>query len=175
MNPSRPHNSLAASLLAAVVGMSLLAYAAVPLYSLFCKVTGYGGTISQNKVAPVNKGSRKIKITFDSNIHKDLPWMFRAVQKHIEVLTGEVAIIFYYAENISKVPVIGTAVYNVTPHKAGRYFNKIECFCFKEQLLGPKQQAMLPVSFFIDPALEADPNLNEVNEITLSYSFFATQ
>jgi len=168
-----PNNkSLAVSLLAAVVGMILLAYASVPLYSLFCKITGYGGTVRETKMPGLQKGTRKIKVTFDANVNKGLPWVFKPEQRSVEVITGEVAIIFYYAQNFGTAPIVGTAVYNVTPHKAGQYFNKIECFCFQEQLLTANQTIMFPVSFFIDPALEEDETLDSVNEITLSYSFF---
>jgi cytochrome c oxidase assembly protein subunit 11 len=168
------HNnkSLALSLAMLLVGMLLLAYASVPLYSLFCKVTGYGGTVKRTKRVATHKGTKKIRVRFDSNVHTDLPWSFKPEQKSVELITGENTLVFYSATNNTNKPSIGTAVYNVTPHKAGAYFNKIQCFCFEEQLLEPKQHAMMPVSFFIDPEIEKDKELQDLKEITLSYTFY---
>jgi len=166
---------LALSLVMFITGMVLLAYASVPLYSIFCKLTGYGGTTQQAKTVSSVRGTKKIKVTFDSNIDKSLPWKFKPEQKSVEVLVGENALIFYSAENTTDMPSIGTAVYNVTPHKAGVYFNKIQCFCFEEQLLQPKQQIMMPVSFFIDPGIENDKELENLGEITLSYTFYGIE
>lgn len=155
-----------------VVGMFLLAYAAVPIYNLFCKVTGYGGTTQQAITGSKYKGSRSIKVTFDANVMPDLPWVFKPEQKEVTVKTGENTLAFYAAENISNEDIIGTAVYNVTPAKAGIYFNKIQCFCFEEQLLKAGEKMEMPLSFFIDPELENDDNMKDVDDIVLSYTFY---
>lgn len=155
-----------------IIGMSLLAYASVPLYSLFCKVTGYGGTVKKAKRVSLHKGTKRIRVRFDANVHTDLQWSFKPEQKFVELVTGENTLVFYAATNNTNKPSIGTAVYNVTPHKAGEYFNKIQCFCFEEQLLEPNQHVMMPVSFFIDPEIEKDSELQDLKEITLSYTFY---
>lgn len=166
------HRSLVMSLLMLVVGMVLLAYAAVPLYNLFCKATGYGGTTKVTTVASSKIGQRKVKVHFDANIEPALLWEFAPEQSSVEVITGENVLVFYYAYNYSSQDIIATAVYNITPHKAGKYFNKIQCFCFVEQLLTSGQKVHMPVSFFIDAAFDDDPEMKDVNNITLSYSFF---
>jgi cytochrome c oxidase assembly protein subunit 11 len=155
-----------------IIGMVALTYAFVPLYSIFCKLTGLGGTLKQTRVSADRKGSRIIKVRFDANIDKNLPWEFKPLQQEVEVRTGENVLVFYSAKNNSDKAIIGTAVYNVTPHKAAIYFNKIECFCFEEQLLKPGQRMSMPVTFFIDPDIEEEANLKDVKTITLSYSFF---
>jgi len=172
------HNkNLAFSLLSIVLGMVLFAFAAVPIYSLFCKVTGYGGTTKKAiKIADANKiGTKKIKVLFDANTEPNLKWHFKPEQNFIELYSGENAVVFYSAKNLENKDVVGTAVYNVTPHKAGQYFNKIQCFCFEEQTLSGGAQMLMPVSFFIDPAIENDKDLQDVTEITLSYTFFKTK
>jgi len=155
-----------------VLGMVMLTFASVPLYNLFCKVTGYGGTTQFASVASSKIGSKILKIRFDANVDSKLPWQFKAEQEEVEIRVGENNLIFYSAENNANIPIIGTAVYNVTPHRAGRYFNKIQCFCFTEQLLKPKQKMVMPVSFFIDSEIENDPELKDVDTITLSYTFY---
>ncbi|MFN7039023.1 MAG: cytochrome c oxidase assembly protein [Alphaproteobacteria bacterium] len=164
---------LAYSLCGIVLGMCLLAYASVPLYSIFCKVTGYGGTprTAIGAIAPTIKGNY-ITVRFDSNIEPSLNWKFSPLQKEVKIKTGDTALVFYNAENLSEESTTGTAVYNVTPSQAGLYFNKIECFCFEEQTLLPKQKVDMPVSFFIDPKIEEDLELRGIDTITLSYSFF---
>ncbi len=166
------NTKLALSLIMLITGMALLAYASAPLYNLFCKVTGYGGTTQIAKNGADYIGSRKIEVRFDGNVNPDLPWEFKPEQNSVNITTGENILVFYYAHNKSSQAVTGTAVYNVTPHKAGKYFNKIQCFCFSEQLLAPNQQVHMPVSFFIDPAFDNDQEMKDVNAITLSYSFF---
>ncbi len=150
----------------------MLTIASVPIYKIFCKVTGYGGTTQVAKTSSVTQGLKKLNIRFDANIDKKLPWSFVAKQSEITVKTGENAIAFYFAENLSDEAIIGTAVYNVTPHLAAQYFNKIECFCFQEQRLNPGQKVLMPVTFFIDPEIENDPDLKDLDTITLSYSFY---
>ena len=156
-------------------GMVGASYAAVPLYEIFCQVTGYGGTTQTAEVAPDKILDRKMMIRFNADVDRKLPWKFAAVQDRVEVRVGENALAFYRARNTSDRAVVGTATFNVTPLKAGQYFNKIECFCFTEQRLEAGGEVDMPVSFFVDPAIADDPNLNDVTEITLSYTFFQTE
>ena len=155
-----------------VIGMFSMAYASVPLYNLFCKVTGFGGTTQVALEGSAHKGVRNYIVQFDANTDSDLPWSFKPEQRQISVKSGENTLIFFSAENIGSEPITGTATFNVTPDKVGKYFNKIECFCFKNQTLHPHQKISLPVSFFIDPEIENDSETREVKTITLSYSFF---
>jgi cytochrome c oxidase assembly protein subunit 11 len=156
-------------------GMVGASYAAVPLYEIFCQVTGYGGTTQTAEVAPDKILDRKMTIRFNADVDRKLPWKFAAVQDRVEVRVGENALAFYRARNTSDHAVVGTATFNVTPLKAGQYFNKIECFCFTEQRLEAGGEVDMPVSYFVDPAIADDPNLNDVTEITLSYTFFQTE
>ena len=162
-------------LLVLIMGMGVLSYASVPLYKLFCQVTGYGGTTQQVTSPSSQILERKIKIRFDANTKPTLDWNFQPVQKSIDISVGQNALAFYQAENTGKDPVVGTATFNVTPEKAGVYFNKIDCFCFVEQLLAPQEAVEMPVSFFIDPDIVNDPNLDDVTTITLSYTFFPSE
>lgn len=155
-----------------VIGMFSLAYASVPLYSLFCKATGFGGTTQIALDGATHKGEKTYIVQFDSNVDSNLLWHFKPEQRQIAVKAGENTLIFFAAENMSDEPLTGTATFNVTPDKAGIYFNKIQCFCFTNQTLQPHQKITLPVSFFIDPAMENDPTAQDVKTITLSYSFF---
>jgi len=172
MDKKKDNTKLALSLVMCIIGMSLMAYASVPLYSIFCKLTGYGGTIQRSKTISLKKGTQKIRVVFDANVDQSLPWEFKPEQKSVELLVGENTLVFYSAKNLTNEPIIGTAVYNVTPHKAGLYFNKIQCFCFEEQLLKENQHVMMPVSFFIDPEITKDKDLEGIKEITLSYIFY---
>ena len=162
-------------LLVLIMGMGVLSYASVPLYKLFCQVTGYGGTTQQVTSPSSQILERKIKIRFDANTKPTLDWNFQPVQTSIDISVGQNALAFYKAENTGKHPVVGTATFNVTPEKAGVYFNKIDCFCFVEQLLAPQEAVEMPVSFFIDPDIVNDPNLDDVTTITLSYTFFPSE
>ena len=162
-------------LLVLIMGMGVLSYASVPLYKLFCQVTGYGGTTQQVTSPSSQILERKIKIRFDANTKPALDWNFQPVQTSMDISVGQNALAFYQAENIGKDPVVGTATFNVTPEKAGVYFNKIDCFCFVEQLLAPQEAVEMPVSFFIDPDIVNDPNLDDVTTITLSYTFFPSE
>jgi cytochrome c oxidase assembly protein subunit 11 len=148
------------------------AFASVPLYNMFCKVTGYGGTVQRVYNTSNIKGSRKIKILFDSNIDKALPWKFFPKQRQVNLVPGENILVFYESENLSDQNIKGMAVYNVTPHKVGKYFHKIQCFCFEEFVLAPKQKVLMPVYFFIDPKIEDDAQAQDIETITLSYTFF---
>ena len=157
---------------ATMVGAS---YAAVPLYEIFCQVTGYGGTTQVAETLPEKVLDRRITIRFNADTERALPWKFTAVRDKVEVNVGENTLAFYRARNFSGRAVVGTATFNVTPLKAGQYFNNIECFCFTEQRLEPGGEVDMPVSFFVDPAIAEDPSLNDVKEITLSYTFFKTE
>ncbi|MCP1337608.1 cytochrome c oxidase assembly protein [Futiania mangrovi] len=153
-------------------GMAGLAYAAVPLYDLFCRVTGYGGTTQAALEAPGVAGERVIRVQFDANTARGLGWHFKPEQRSIDLKIGEEKLAFYRAENRTDHAITGTATFNVTPHKAGLYFSKIECFCFTEQRLEPGESVDMPVTFFIDPAIMDDPNLDDVTQITLSYTMY---
>ena len=155
------------------IGMLMLSlsYAAVPLYDIFCRVTGFGGTTQIASSAPGSSGHPNINIRFESNITDSLNWDFYSKTKTVKIPMGEEKTIYYFAKNLSDEPIVGTATFNVTPAKVGQYFMKIDCFCFVEQLLNPGESMNMPVTFFIDPDLYKDENVQEVNEITLSYTF----
>lgn len=168
----RQHRKVALLLSALVVGMVGMAYAAVPLYDLFCRVTGYGGTTNTADVAPAAAIDRSMTIRFDSNINRGLDWEFKPVELSQEIKVGESGLAFYQARNLSDETLVGTATYNVTPQSAGYYFNKIDCFCFTEQVLRPGEVVDMPVTYFVDPEIEDDKNLDHVTTITLSYTFY---
>jgi len=157
-----------------VVLMVGLSYASVPLYRLFCQVTGYGGTTQRADAAPATPVGtvRQFDVRFNADLGGGLPWSFYPAQGPVTVKLGEETLIHYRARNNANYPIVGTAVFNVTPEKAGRYFDKVQCFCFSEQRLEPGQEMDFPVSFFIDPALAEDVNLSDIKTITLSYTFF---
>ncbi len=156
----------------AVIGMIGLSFASVPLYRLFCQVTGFGGTTQVAQNLPDTVLERRVKVQFNADTDRNLPWSFHPEQRSVEVQIGARALISYKAHNKAGAPTAGTAIYNVTPLKAGKYFHKIQCFCFDEQVLGPGQAVSMPVMFYIDPAMDEDPGMNDVSVITLSYTFF---
>ena len=151
------------------------AFAAVPLYRIFCQVTGYGGTPQVAESAPATMLERRMTVRFNADTGPALPWEFAPARRKISIRVGEQALAFYRARNLSDRAVTGTATFNVTPLKAGQYFSKIDCFCFTEQTLAPGVSADMPVTFFVDPAIADDPNLDDVTTITLSYTFFETE
>ena len=164
---------LAIGLISVVAGMAGLAYASVPLYRLFCQVTGYGGTTQVAAAAPgAASEARMITVRFDATVAPSLPWRFEPTARAVEVAVGEERLAYFRATNLSDRPVTGMATFNVTPHKAGLYFKKIACFCFDRQVLEPGESVEMPVSFYVDPEIAGDPNLDEVKTITLSYTFF---
>ena len=173
MNATRMSNrAIVLSCVLFFSGMVGLAYASVPLYRLFCQITGYGGT-TQVAEAPAGEAlERTIKVRFDANIASGLPWSFAPKQREVEVRIGEVAEVAYGSKNIGRVATAGTATFNVTPQAAGAYFNKMECFCFTEQTLQPGEEAHMPVVFFVDPAIVNAPETWGIETITLSYTFF---
>lgn len=171
-DPARRNRRLAGGLLGVAVGMVGLAYASVPLYDLFCRVTGFGGTTQTADAAPGAASERTITVRFNADLGSQLPWRFQPVQLTQTVRLGEPGLAFYQAQNVGGASAVGTATFNVTPDKMGKYFNKTACFCFEEQPLRPGESAELPVSFFIDPAMAADPATADVTTVTLSYTFF---
>jgi cytochrome c oxidase assembly protein subunit 11 len=168
----RAKSLTAAGLAAIVLCMVGLTAASVPLYRLFCQVTGYGGTTSVAAEGSSEVLDRTINIRFDASVGDQLPWYFQPVEREIEVKIGEEHLAFYKAVNSSDQPIVGSAAFNVTPLKAGLYFSKIACFCFTEQTLQPGEQVDMPVSFFVDPAILDDDNTKDLTTITLSYTFF---
>lgn len=163
----------AAIVVGVVAFMVGLSFAAVPLYDAFCRVTGWGGTTQRAETGADRVLDRKIAIRFDASTADGLPWRFKPEQLSQTIRIGESGLAFYEAENLSGRPVTGRATYNVSPAKAGIYFRKIECFCFTEQRLEPGEKVTMPMTYFIDPDLDGDKNLDEVETITLSYTFFA--
>lgn len=170
---ARANRRVALTVSGIVVGMVGLAFASVPLYRLFCQVTGYGGTTQRAEAAPGAAGDRVVTVTFNADVAgTNLPWSFAPVEREVKVKVGEERLVFYRATNKGSTPVTGTATFNVTPAKAGLYFQKIACFCFSEQTLAPGESIDMPVSFFIDPDMIKDPNTRDVQNVTLSYTFF---
>ncbi len=159
----------------AVAMMGGLAYASVPLYALFCQVTGFAGTVQRAEQAPLSATGRPIAVRFDANVTGGLAWDFQPVKRQVTVALGKKIKIDYRAVNRSKVKVTASATFNVTPLQAGAYFNKIECFCFTETTLEPGQTLNMPVVFFVDPELADDPDIGELSAITLSYSMFEVE
>ena len=157
-----------------IVGMISLSYAAVPLYDLFCRTTGFGGTPVAKKetINGSNINSINIKVQFNSDVAGGLEWKFLPMERQKVVKTGLNTLVFYKAKNLSNKKITGIATYNVTPLKVGKYFSKIDCFCFEEQTLARGEEVEMPVSFYIDPEIAIDPNTKEIKTITLSYTFF---
>jgi cytochrome c oxidase assembly protein subunit 11 len=171
-NPKRRHSILALSLVGLVAGMVGLSFASVPLYRVFCQVTGYGGVPQRAETAPGEVLDRTVTIRFDGNVDRSLPWTFAPDQQTMDVKIGETALAFFKASNNSSVPVSGRAIFNVSPELASRYFTKIECFCFKQQTLAAGQTVEMPVTFFVDPKFVDDEDTKDISEITLSYTFY---
>ena len=161
--------------LGVVVGMVGLSFAAVPLYRLFCQVTGFGGTTQVAEAMPDRVLDRTMRVRFVATADAALPWDFQAETREMEVRVGEPGLAFYSATNTADRPTAGMAVYNVTPAKAGLYFSKVQCFCFDEQILSPGAEVDFPVYFFLDPAMADDPNLDDVQVVTLFYTFYASE
>ena len=167
-------NRTLVQLVTVVVTMGSLSFAAVPFYTWFCQVTGYGGTPQRAEAAPDTILDQTVRIRFDASVDQNMPWSFKPQQYSMRVKLGETALAFYEAHNPADRPVAGTASFNVQPDAAGGYFTKIECFCFTEQVLAPGETAIMPVTFFVDPELLKDPEGQFVKEITLSYTFHET-
>ena len=155
-----------------VVLMGSLAWAAVPFYDWFCRVTGFGGTTGVAEAAPEDILDRTVTVRFDASKAKDMAWEFKPVEREMEVRIGETGLAFYEAYNPTDRPIAGQASYNVAPYSAGGYFQKIACFCFEEQVLQPGERVEMPVSFFVDPEMVEDLEAKYVHTITLSYTFY---
>lgn len=155
-----------------VILMGSLAWASVPFYDWFCRVTGFGGITNVVAANESDMLDQMITIRFDASLEKGMPWEFKPAQREMELRIGETALAFYEAHNPLDVPIAGQAAYNVTPYEAGGFFDKIECFCFTEQILQPGETVMMPVSFFVDPAIVDDRDGKYVHTITLSYTFY---
>lgn len=162
--------ALAAGLAVLMLGM---AFAAVPLYDLFCKVTGYGGTTQLASGAPARVSARTIEVRFDANVAPGLNISFKPDELRQRLAIGQTGIAFYTVKNLSDKPVIAVATYNVTPHRTGTYFQKLECFCFEDRVFPPGEEMQLPVAFFVSPLIEEDRTLRGIDTITLSYTFHA--
>ena len=158
--------------LAGVLFMGGMAYAAVPLYDLFCRVTGYAGTTNRAETASDTIIERQVTVRFDASRNRQMPWEFTAPDDAVSLKIGETGLAFYKAHNPTNEEITGTATFNVTPQKAGYYFSKIDCFCFVEQTLTPGETVDMPVTFFIDPEIVDDEEMMDVKTITLSYTFF---
>ncbi len=166
-------NRTATATAAIAGGMLALAFAAVPLYRAFCQATGFAGTTQRAAVAPgATVAGQTIKVRFDANISPGMPWQFRPDVTDVAVRLGEPKLAYYKATNLSAAPVTGRAIYNVSPDVVGKYFKKIQCFCFNEQTLKGGETVEMPVTYFVDPAILDDPIARRVDEITLSYTFY---
>lgn len=181
-NPIEKKNLRVATMaLLASAGMLGLGFAAVPLYDMFCRVTGFGGTTQvasaaeAAEAAALSAGAPTISIRFDANTARDMPWLFRPRQVTDTVQIGQRDMAIFEAKNLSSVPITGTASFNVEPEQAGIHFNKIQCFCFTEQTLQPGQEVTMPVLYFVDPKAIDDPAMEGVEQITLSYTFHRTK
>lgn len=168
----RSNLSVALLCLAFVGGMVGMSYAAVPLYQIFCQVTGYGGTTQRVEQYSDTILDRTIKVRFDANVSSGLPWDFQPVQREVTLRIGETTQIAYMAENLGAAPTAGRASFNVAPGLAGSYFNKVECFCFTDTELKPGEKLDMPVVFYIDPDIVNQPEFENLHTITLSYTFF---
>lgn len=174
VSSARPRNNKLVVLVCLTLfgGMVGLSFAAVPLYRMFCQVTGLAGTTQRADSGSDHLGENMMKVEFDASLSRGMPWQFKPEQRSIQVRTGETSLAYFKAVNPTARTVTGTATFNVTPLKAGQYFVKIECFCFTKQTLKPGETAHMPVQFYVDPAIEQDPNADEVRTITLSYTFY---
>lgn len=164
----------AVQLVGVVVTMGALAWASVPFYDWFCRVTGFGGETGVAEMASDTILDETIKIRFDASVERDFPWSFKPVEREMELRIGETGLAFYEATNPTDRPIAGTASYNVAPYEAGGFFTKIDCFCFTEQVLEPGETVLMPVTFYVDPEITTDRDAKFVHRITLSYTFHET-
>ncbi len=170
-----PKNKTALQAVTLVVFMGALAWASVPFYNWFCRVTGFGGVTNVAEAGSDVILDRTIKVRFDASLDRDMPWEFKPMQTEMELRIGETGIAFYEAFNPTDRVVAGTAAFNVTPYDAGNYFSKIACFCFTEQVLQPGERVQMPVTFFVDPEIVDDRDAKFTKVITLSYTFYETE
>lgn len=175
MSPADKNRRLALNALAVAVGMFLLCYASVPLYRMFCQMTGFGGTtqeVSLDKPIPKRVYDREVTVRFNADVMPELPWKFAPLQRKVRVKVGEQKLVFFRATNQGSEPFEGVSTFNVTPDDAGQYFVKVKCFCYEKQLIRPGETVEMPVSFFLDPSLLENHELDKLSTITLSYTFF---
>ncbi|MEM7289538.1 MAG: cytochrome c oxidase assembly protein [Pseudomonadota bacterium] len=173
---TRSNLRVVAMCLGLVFGMGGLAYASVPLYELFCQVTGFGGTTQRADLSDaVPVIDREINVRFDANTSAGLRWKFAPEQRQVTVKMGESIVVNYVAENLSDEPLVGMASFNVTPQSTGLFFNKIECFCFTDTYLEPGEKLQMPVLFYIDPDMDQELAMKKLKTITLSYTFFESE
>lgn len=172
---ARKNARTALIILGVVICMIGLSFASVPLYRLFCQVTGFAGTTQTAEAFPDEVLDRVVTIKFNADVDQNMPWKFNPEQREIKVRLGQKGITAFHATNKSDQPVTGTAVYNVTPLKVGKYFHKVQCFCFGEQTLAPGEDISMPVLFFVDPEMAKDQSMNDVQTITLSYTFYRAE
>ena len=167
---------IAGVLLGVVAGMTGLSLASAPLYRTFCQATGYGGTPKTAGIErPTAVAEGRVTVRFDANVNSALPWRFQPEKRQVQLRLGEETLVHFTAANLSDQPVTGTATFNVVPEKVASYFSKLECFCFTEQTLAPRQEVSMPVVFFVDPALAQDATARDATTITLSYTFFRVE
>lgn len=172
----KSNSSVVMLCLTLVAGMGGLAYASVPLYQLFCQVTGYGGTTqSASTLDGIMVTDRDMEVRFDANVSSQLAWDFKPVQREVTIKTGAQTKISYMATNETNQTLTGTATFNVTPQSAGAYFNKMECFCFTETTLKPGESLEMPVVFFVDPEIADEEETRNIKSITLSYTFYPSE
>jgi cytochrome c oxidase assembly protein subunit 11 len=169
---ARRNRRVAFAAFATVAGMVGLSFAAIPLYNMFCRVTGYNGTVQTGGPAAPGPVQRSMTVRFAANTHPSLPWRFEAAQTSMPIHLGEQGLAFYRAANGADRPVEGVATYNVTPEVMGKYFHKVACFCFDAQTLAAGESVEMPVSFWVDPAMADDPNTRDIHTVTLNYTFF---
>ena len=167
-------NRTLAQTIGVVLFMGSLAWASVPLYDWFCRVTGFGGTPGISDVASDTVLDQTITIKFDASLERGMPWEFRPVEREMEIRIGETGLAFYEAHNPTDEPIAGSASYNVAPYATGGYFSKIDCFCFELQVLQPGETVLMPVTFYVDPEIVNDREAKFANHITLSYTFHVT-
>jgi len=175
MSDARANNRILLRLLGVILFMGAAAWAAVPFYSWFCRTTGYGGTTNVAEAGSEEILDQTIEVRFDANVARGMPWKFKPMQNTMTLRIGETGLAFFEAENTSDRVVAGTAAYNVAPDTAGYYFDKIQCFCFTQQVLQPGERVEMPVSFYVDPEIVKDPDTNRIHSITLSYTFYETE
>ncbi len=165
-----PQRTLATTV-GVVLLMGSLAWASVPFYDWFCRVTGFGGATGVSEVAPDEILDQTIRVRFDSTVERGMPWEFKPVERTMQIRIGETGLAFYEATNPTDRPIAGSASYNVVPYSAGGYFSKIDCFCFEMQVLQPGETVLMPVTFYVDPEIIDDPEAKYLHQITLSYTF----
>ena len=172
MSVRRNNRIVAFAFLGVAGGMVGLSFAAIPLYRLFCAATGFGGTPQIGAAAAPGGNGATIRVHFNADVNPALPWKFAPDQQDVTLPVGEDQLAFYRATNLAGYPVTGTALYNVTPEKAAKYFHKTACFCFEQQTLEPGQEVDMPLAFWVDPKMLEDPNTAKIRVITINYSFF---